>query len=80
MRKVAHYVFAVLRDRRPFEIRYSESYVKEEVADQCSRFGKAHSFPIYDEEGRVISYAMDPIPVKEILRDVMEKVNLKRKN
>lgn len=80
MRKVAHYVFAVLRDRRPFEIRYSESYVKEEVADQCSRFGKAHSFPIYDEEGRVISYAMDPIPVKEILQDVMEKVNLKRKN
>lgn len=76
MRKMAEYIFAVLRDGKPFEIRYPlKPSEKEQTCTNCQpEKDDENPFPVYDENGRVMSYATDPVPVRTVLHRVMKRI------
>ncbi len=76
MRKMAGYIFATLRDGQGFEVREPEEGKKgtQQAKPQRPETVKEDSFPVYDEEDRVIAYATDPVPLSEIVPQVMTRL------
>lgn len=73
MRKMVEYIFATLRDRKEFEVRQpTESSKQSELKATKPLEGVA--FPVYDEQDRVISYAMEPVPISRVLDTIMKNL------
>ena len=74
MRKMIEYIFATLRDKKRFEV--EGRHKKDEVGE---RKVKNAAFPVYDEKGRVISYAQEPVHVGTIVGSVMQNIQQRAK-
>jgi len=80
MRKMVGYIFATLRDGQGFEVREPAKSKKEteQAKPQRPATVRETTFPVYDEENRVIAYATDAVPISRILPQVMEKLRTLR--
>ena len=78
MRKMVGYIFATLRDGQGFEVREPGEGKKEtqQAKPQLPEAVKETTFPVYDEEDRVIAYATDPVPISRIVPQVMEELRV----